>query len=108
MTHPHSAQRTIPVSQSHMVVAPHQYLVNAPVLSLDSHPSVLIPAPAAKSENQHRVINGEVITSRTAIFPARAITATEPKQSLLRRTVDDPYWILMTLAITLIGSITAV
>lgn len=107
MTHPRSNQRSLPVYQHPAVFMPYQRLVNAPVSPLDSHPNGRIPTPAAKFENQHLVINGEVITSRTMTFPARTRPVTEPKQSLLRRTIDDPYWILMTLATTLILSITA-
>ncbi|MDQ3900484.1 MAG: hypothetical protein M3319_08590 [Actinomycetota bacterium] len=106
MTRLHSNQRSFSVAQHAVVVTPYQDLVNAPVSPLASRPSVLIPAPAATPENQHLVISGEVITSRTT-FPGRTISATKSKQGLLRRTLDDPYWILMTLAITLIGSITA-
>jgi hypothetical protein len=106
MTHSHSGQCSFPVYQHPVVVTPYQHLVNAPVSPLDFHTSAGIVAPAAKSENQHLVINVEVITSRIITLPARTIPATEPKQSLFRRTLDDPYWILMTLAITLILSIT--
>lgn len=107
MMHPHLDQRSFPVYQHVVVATPDQHLVNAPVSPLDSHTSALISTRAAKSEDRHLVINGEVITSRTMTLPARTIPATEPKQSLVRRILDDPYWILMTLAITLILSITA-
>jgi uncharacterized BrkB/YihY/UPF0761 family membrane protein len=51
------------------------------------------------------VVDGEVITSITTTIPthtqddtyATTAWAIEPKRNLLRRAIDDPYWILMTL-----------
>jgi uncharacterized BrkB/YihY/UPF0761 family membrane protein len=51
------------------------------------------------------VVDGEVITSITTTIPthipddtyATPAWAIEPKRKLLRRAIDDPYWILMTL-----------
>jgi hypothetical protein len=51
------------------------------------------------------VVDGEVITSITTPIPTHTqqdtytppTWATEPKRTLLRRAIDDPYWILMTL-----------
>jgi hypothetical protein len=51
------------------------------------------------------VVDGEVITSITTPIPTHTqqdtyptpTWATEPKRTLLRRAIDDPCWILMTL-----------
>jgi len=54
------------------------------------------------------VIEGEVITSS---LTSRALTCDDtgpiPKRSLLRQAIEDPYWILATLAVALSLSITA-
>ena len=109
MTHLHSDQRNFPVYQHPMVFTPYQHLVNAPVSPLDLRASALI--------SQHyfepsMVVEGEIITS--SLTPrALARDDTQPpitdesRPSLLRRAIEDPYWILMTLTVVLGLSITA-
>ena len=109
MTHPHADQRNFPVYQHPMVFTPYQHLVNAPVSPLDSHTSALIPQHYSESL---MVVEGEVITSSlTTRALARDDTqptiTDESRPSLLRRAIEDPYWILMTLTIVLGSSITA-
>jgi uncharacterized BrkB/YihY/UPF0761 family membrane protein len=61
------------------------------------------------------VVDGEVITSITTTIPTHTqdntyttpAWAIEPKRNLLRRAIDDPYWILMTLTVALGLSIVA-
>jgi hypothetical protein len=109
MTHPHLDQRNFPVYQHPMVFTPYQHLVNAPVSPLDSHTSALIPQHYSEPPT---VVDGEVITSsRTTRTMVRddtePTTGDESRPSLLRRAIDDPYWILMTLMAVLGLSITA-
>ena len=60
------------------------------------------------------MVDGEVITS-VATIPAHtqdhtdvtAVPVIEPKRNLLQRVSDDPYWIVMTLMVTIGLSITA-
>ena len=112
MTHPHSDQRNVPVYQRPAAFSPYPHLVNAPVSPLDRHTSAPIPQHySARS----LVVDGEILTS-TLVIPAAAPRHThrtpdwaleEPTPRLWRRVIDDPYWILMILAIVLALSITA-
>jgi hypothetical protein len=109
MTHPHLDQRSVPVYQHPMVFTPYQHLVNAPVSALDSHTSALIPQHYSEPPT---VVDGEVITSslttRTMVRDdTEPTTRDESRPSVLRRVIDDPYWILMTLMAVLGLSITA-
>jgi hypothetical protein len=108
MKHPHSDQRSVPVYQHPVVFAPYCHLVNAPVSPLDSQTSALIPQHFSESPI---VVEGEVITSnlttRRPVWDDTDLTISrEPKRSLLRRAIEDPYWILVTLAACLGLSIT--
>jgi hypothetical protein len=101
MTHPHSDQRNPTVYQRSRAFAPYIDLVSAPVSSLDSHTSALIPTHTTQPGSTP-IVDGEVITGTLTISPrddtkATGVPAIEPKRSLLRRAIDDPYWILMTL-----------
>jgi hypothetical protein len=106
MNHPHSDQRISDCEQHVYAFTAQRYphLVNAPVPPLDSHTSALNPT-------HHRppsVIDGEVITSSIAPIPIRndpGVRSMTRKRSLLRRAIDDPFWILMTLTGTLMLSI---
>ena len=108
MNHP-SLDQCSPGSQRRVTalsVPRYVDLVNAPVPSLELSTSALIPTDYVAP----RVVDGEVIT--TSILPVHVSTwddtdATEPKRSLLRCAFDDPYWILMTLAVALGVSILA-
>ena len=109
MTHPHSDQRSVPVYHHPMVFKPYQPLVNAPVSALDSHTSALIPHHYSEPPT---VVDGEVITSslttRTMMRDdTQPTTCDESRPSLLRRVIDDPYWLLMTLMAVLGLSMTA-
>jgi hypothetical protein len=92
-----------------MVFSPYQHLVNAPVSPLDCHTSALIPQDYSEPP---MVVDGEVIasslTTRTIVRDDTEPTiGDESRPSLLRRAIDDPYWILMTLMAVLGLSITA-
>jgi hypothetical protein len=109
MTHPHLDQRNFPVYQHAMVFSPYCPLVNAPVSPLDSHTSGLIPQHYSQPPT---VVDGEVITSNltTRALVGHSTDATigdKSKRSLLRRAIEDPYWILVTLTAVLGLSITA-
>jgi hypothetical protein len=109
MTHPHLDQRSVPVYQHPVVFSPYCHLVNASVSPLDSDTSALIPQHYSKSP---MVVDGEVITSslttRAPVWDDTApTTGHEPKPSLLRRAIEDPYWILMTLMVAVGLSMTA-
>jgi hypothetical protein len=109
MTHPHLDQRNFPVYQHPMVFSPYQHLVNAPVSPLDCHTSALIPQDYSEPP---LVVDGEVIasslTTRTMVRDDTELTTgDESRPSLLRRAIDDPYWILMTLMAVLGLSMTA-
>jgi hypothetical protein len=115
MTHLHSGHRSHVVQQREPAFPPYAHLANAPVFPLDFHSSALIPAyPAEHGAGSPLVVDGEVITSITTIptqprddtYPAIA-PVIEPKRNLLRRMIDDPYWILMTLTAVIGLSITA-
>jgi hypothetical protein len=109
MTHPHLDQRNFPVYQHPMVFSPYSPLVNAPVSPLDPRTSALIPHHYSELPI---IIDGEVITSDLTTpgllrdDTDRTLDA-ESKQSLLRRAIEDPYWILMTLMVALGLSIMA-
>lgn len=109
MTHPHSDQRSSPVSQRPAAFSPYSHLVNAPVSPLDYHTSALIPHHYSKLPT---VIDGEIVTSKITISThiwddAGPTIGDEPQRNLLQRAIDDPYWILMTLMMALGLSITA-
>ena len=109
MTHPHSDQRSSPVSQRPAAFSPYSHLVNAPVSALDSYTSALIPHHYSKLPT---MIDGEVITSKITTsaqvwVDTGPTIGDEPKRNLLQRAIDDPYWILMTLMVALGLSITA-
>jgi hypothetical protein len=92
-----------------MVFTPYLHLVNAPVSPLDPRASALIPQHHSAPPT---VVDGTVITSTvTTPAPIRddsdRILGHESKRSLLRRAIEDPYWILMTLMAVLGLSITA-
>jgi hypothetical protein len=116
MTHLHSHQHSHMVHQRPRVLAPYAHLVNSPVASLDlGCPSALIPTyPTEHGDGSPLVVDGEVITSITTIpmqlrndtYPTTA-PVIEPKHNLLRRAIDDPYWILMTLTAAIGVSIIA-
>lgn len=102
MTHPHSGQCNPKVYQRSCVVAPCTYLVDAPAAALDLYTSAFIPAHS-KYPGSSLVVDGEVITS-TLTVPAPGSNGTnltapviESAPSLLRRVIDDPYWILISL-----------
>jgi hypothetical protein len=109
MTHPHSDQRSATVSPHPRVFMPYQHLVNAPVSPLDPRASAHIPPHYSASPT---VVDGTVIAS-TVSTPAHLREDTDriigegSKRSLLRRAIEDPYWILMTLMAVLGLSITA-
>jgi hypothetical protein len=107
MTQPHSHQRSFSAYEHPVVFTLQPDRVNAPVVSLGGDTSALIPTQDAIFRRSHPVIEGEVLASPTTTIPARSIAAIESEGSFLRRSLDDPYWILMTLAITLGVSITA-
>jgi hypothetical protein len=115
MTHLHSHQHSYQVYQRPLALAPFAHLVNAPVSLLDFHSSALIPTHhPEQSAGSPLVIDGEVITD-IATIPARtrddtdatSVPEIEPTRNLLRRVIDDPYWILMTLLVTIGLAITA-
>lgn len=112
MNHPHSDQCNRPVHQRSPALSPYNHLVNAPVSPLDSRTSALIPT-RSQHPRSPLVVDGEVITSSLVVLAPRkntdAITVPviEPKPSLLRRAIEDPFWILMTLTVTLALSIAA-
>jgi hypothetical protein len=108
MTHLHSDQCNVPVHQHPMVFSPYSHLVNAPVFPLDSHPSALIPPHYPESPI---VVDGEVLIS-SLTTPAHIwddagpTIGDESKRSLLQRAIEDPYWILMTLMVAAVLSLT--
>jgi hypothetical protein len=115
MTHLHSDHRSHVAQQRTSAFPPYAHLVNASVFPLDFRSSALIPTyPAEHGAGSPLVVDGEVITSITTIptqprddtYPAIA-PVIKPKRNLLRRAIDDPYWILMTLTVALGVSITA-
>ena len=111
MKHLHSDQRSQQVHQRSPALLPYTHLVNAPVSPLDCHTSALIPTPR-KYPGSPLVVDGEVITSTLTVpaprknTDATAVPVIEPKRSVLRRAIEDPYWILMTLMAALGLSIT--
>jgi len=107
MTQTYSHQHSFAVYEHPVMFLLYPGQVNVPVSAWDRDASALIATQEVTSRRPHPVIEGEVLTSRTMTVPARPIPAIEPKRNFLRRTCDDPYWILMTLALTLGVSITA-
>ncbi|MFZ0117973.1 MAG: hypothetical protein WAL99_00655 [Pseudonocardiaceae bacterium] len=115
MTHLHSDHRSHVVYQRAPAVAPFAHLVNAPVSLLDFRSSALILTHhPEQSTGSPLVVEGEVITD-IATIPARtrddtdatSVPEIEPTRNLLRRLIDDPYWILMTLLVTIGLAMTA-
>jgi len=106
MTYPHSHPCSIPVTERVVELSPDHHPANTLVFPLDGDISARIPTQTQTSRSLYPVINGEVIASRT-LAPLRPIPASEPKRNFRRRSLDDPYWILVTLVITLGVSITA-
>ena len=110
MTLPHSNQRNFPVYQHPMMFTSYQHLANAPVSPLDSYTSALIPQHYSESPT---VVDGDVITNSLTTTSALARDDTQPtianesRPNLLRRAIEDPYWILVTLTVVLGLSITA-
>jgi hypothetical protein len=79
------------------------------VSALDSHTSALIPPHYFEPPT---VVDGEVITSslttrRMVRNDTQPTICDESRPSLLRRAIDDPYWILITLMAIVGLSITA-
>jgi hypothetical protein len=112
MTHLHSGHRSHVVQQRAPAFPSCAHLVNASVFPLDFRSRALIPTyPAEHGAGSPLVVDGEVITSIPAhtseYTDATATSVFEPKRNLLRRVIDDPYWILMTLTVALGVSITA-
>jgi hypothetical protein len=97
MTHPQSDQRNIRVAQRPMALSPYSPLVIAPVSPLDVPTSAHSPAPRPQDSNLVQMVDGDVLTS----------TVSEAKRSIVRRLIDDPFWVLMTLTAVLGLSITA-
>jgi hypothetical protein len=115
MTHLHSHHRSHAVQQRTPAFPPCVYLANTPVSPLDFGSTALIPThPTEQGATSPLVVDGEVITSIDTIpmhprYDTDATTAwaIEPKRNLLRRAIDDPYWILMTLTVAIGLAITA-
>ena len=115
MTHLYSHQHSHTVQQRPRVLTPYAHVVNAPLFPLDMRSSALTPIHRdERSKDSPLVVDGEVITSVTTIpahrsdYTEATVTSVfEPKRNLLRRVIDDPYWILMTLTAALGVAITA-
>jgi hypothetical protein len=110
MTHLHSHHRSHTAQRRPPAFPPWVYLTNAPVSSLDFGSTALIPTHhTEQGVTSPLVVDGEVITSITTTIPtytkdhtyAPPAWASGPKRNLLRRVIDDPYWILMTLTVAL-------
>jgi hypothetical protein len=113
MTHLHSHHHSHLIQQRVLDFPLHADLANASVTRLDHHhSSALIPTHDTEhGDGSPLVVDGEVITSITTIptyiRDDSIASVLEPKRNLLRRMIDDPYWILMTLTVALGVSITA-
>jgi hypothetical protein len=112
MTHLHSHHHSHLIQQRVPAFPLHADLVNASVTRLDRHSSALIPTcDTEHGDGSPLVVDGEVIISITTIptytRDDSIASVLEPKRNLLRRMIDDPYWILMTLTVALGVSITA-
>lgn len=105
MNHPHSDQRNPLVFQRGPALSPYIHLVNAPVSPLDHRCSSLIPTHDTQHPGLPSIVDGEVLSVHTIPAATRTI---ERKRSLLRRAIDDPFWILGALTVALGLSITAV
>ena len=102
MTHLHSPHHSHAVQQRAPAFPPYAHMVNALVSPLDFRCRALTPIHRnERFGDSPLVVDGEVITSITTPIPTHTYTppawAIEPKRKLLRRAIDDPYWILMTL-----------
>jgi len=115
MTHLHSHHHSHAVQQRAPAFPPHAHLVNALVSPLGFRSRALIPIHRnERSGDSPLVVDGEVITSVTTMpthtrndtYPTTA-PVIEPRRNLLRRAIDDPYWILMTLTVGIGLAITA-
>jgi hypothetical protein len=116
MTHLHSHHHSHVTYQRAPAFPPHAHLINAPVSPLDLRSRALTPIHRnERSGDSPLAVDGEVITSTTTPIPTHTqdhtyttpAWATEPKRTLLRRAIDDPYWILMTLTAAIGLAITA-
>ena len=112
MTHLHSPHHSHVAYQRAPACLSHTHLVNALVSPLDFRSSALTPIRRnERSGDSPLVVDGEVITSIATTIPtdtyAMPAWAFEPKRNLLRRAIDDPYWILMTLTAAIGLAITA-
>ncbi len=113
MTHLHSHHRSHAVQQRTPAFPPWVHLLNAPVSPLDFGSAALIPThPTEQGATSPLMVDGEIITSIDTLpthsrYDTDATPAWEPKRTLLRRAIDDPYWILMTLTAALGLAITA-
>jgi hypothetical protein len=112
MTHLHSHHHSHLIQQRVLAFPSHADLVNASVTRLDRRSSALIPTHDTEhGDGSPLVVDGEVITSITTIptytRDDSIASVLKPKRNLLRRMIDDPYWIVMTLTATLGVSITA-
>jgi hypothetical protein len=116
MTYPHSHHRNHQIYQHSSALSWYIPLVNAPVAPLDLRSGALIPTHRTEhGAGSPLVVDGEVITS-IATIPDRPRYDTDAtavpikrrrKRSLLRRVIEDPYWILMTMPVVLGVAITA-
>jgi hypothetical protein len=115
MTHLHSHHHSHLIQQRVLAFPVHADLVNASVTRLDCHSSALIPTHDTEhGDGSPLMVDGEVITSIVTIptqprddtYPTIA-SVIEPKRNLLRRAIDDPYWILMMLTASIGLAITA-
>jgi hypothetical protein len=115
VTHLHSHHRSHAVQQRAPAFPPCVHLANATVSPLDFGSTALIPThPTEQGDTSPLVVDGEVITSIDTIpthprYDTDTTTAwaIEPKRTLLRRAIDDPYSILMTLTAAIGLAITA-
>jgi small-conductance mechanosensitive channel len=107
MIHPHSDQRSVQVPQRASALSPYSHLVNASVSPLELHSSALMPTRHKDYlDDVPSAVDGEVLNVVTV--PTWDDTdAREPKRSLLRRAIDDPFWILITMTTVLGLSIAA-
>jgi hypothetical protein len=108
MIHPHSDQRSVPVTQRASAFSPYSHLVNAPVSPLELHPSAFMPIRHKDYlDDVPSVVDGEVLASVVTVPTWDDTDAREPRRSLLRRAIDDPFWILITMTTVLGLSIAA-
>ena len=104
MTHLHSHHRNHAVQQRTPAFPPWVHLTNAPVSPLDfGSTASFLRTPQNRVLRHHwwsMVKSSPALTPSPRIrdmTPMRRQHGNEPKRNLLRRAIDDPYWILMTL-----------